>query len=73
MKWLTVVRSFLCKRLARAREKCPNIETLKKVGREAGKEAGVTVEIEAEEAVRWARHNPIKVIVGIIGTIFILK
>ena len=73
MNWLNRMRSSLGKKLNRARKKCPSVKTIKRVGKEVGKDVGETVEIEAEEAVRWARHNPVKVIVGIIASIFILK
>ena len=80
VKWITKARSAIGKRLNRAREKCPDIAIIKKVGKEVGREVRETVEIEAEEIVdstkkvaRWSRHNPIKVIVGIIASIFILK
>ena len=80
MKWITKMRSSLGKRLNRVREKCPSLKSIKKVGKEVGKEAIETVEIEVEDmvhatkkTVRWPRHNPIKTVLGIVAAIFCLK
>ena len=80
MNWTKRLRHSLGKRLARAKEKCPDIETIRRVGKEVAKEVIETVEIEAEEmagtprrALRWTRHNPIKTVIGIIAAVFILK
>ncbi len=74
MSYLPVLRSDT--QSEEPKERSITMDKLKAAGREARE----TLEIEVEEMVgttkkagRWARHNPIKVLIAIIAAIFFLK